>query len=168
MRGLKVYGSESQLMTALANLVENAVAYSRDAVPDRPAARVTITTAADADFVEVTVADEGIGIEARDLDRIFERFYRADKARSRATGGTGLGPRHRQAHRHQPRRRGGRAQPVGEGSTFTLRLPLRPPDAPLPLPASIEIAAGPAAAPPRPGVPRRKEPTSGPRARRRG
>jgi two-component system sensor histidine kinase SenX3 len=157
VRGLKVYGSESQLMTALANLVENAVAYSRDAVPDRPAPRVTITTAADGDFVEVTVADEGIGIEARDLDRIFERFYRADKARSRATGGTGLGLA---IVKHIATNHGGEVgvrSRVGEGSTFTLRLPLRPPDAPLPLPASIGLAAGPAAA----AAPSRGTPSKG-------
>jgi two-component system, OmpR family, sensor histidine kinase SenX3 len=150
-RGLKVYGSESQLMTALANLVENAVAYSRDAVPDTPAPKVTITASADDDVVMVSVTDEGIGIEPKDLDRIFERFYRADKARSRATGGTGLGLA---IVKHIATNHGGQVavrSRVGEGSTFTLRLPVRPPDAPLPLPASIELAAGAAAAAPTPG-----------------
>src|SRR5256714_4546898 len=69
-RGLTVYGSESQLVTAMTNLVENAIAYS-------PAdTSVTISTVAVADTVELAVVDQGIGIEPRDLDRIFERFYR--------------------------------------------------------------------------------------------
>jgi two-component system sensor histidine kinase SenX3 len=141
-RGLRAYGSESQLMTALANLVENAVAYSRDAVEEAPAPRVIIDARATDDHVEISVTDEGIGIEPKDLDRIFERFYRADKARSRATGGTGLGLA---IVKHIATNHGGLVSVrsrVGEGSTFTLRLPDRPPDAPLPLPASIELPAG--------------------------
>ncbi|MDT4988616.1 MAG: two-component system, OmpR family, sensor histidine kinase SenX3, partial [Micromonosporaceae bacterium] len=82
-RELVVFGSESQLVTALTNLVENAIAYSPEDT------RVTISTHVASDHVELRVVDQGIGIEPRDLDRIFERFYRADKARSRATGGTG-------------------------------------------------------------------------------
>ncbi|HWB35826.1 MAG TPA: ATP-binding protein [Rugosimonospora sp.] len=138
-KGLRAYGSESQLMTALANLVENAVAYSRDAVEDAPPPLVTIGTRLDDDHVEISVADQGIGIEHKDLDRIFERFYRADKARSRATGGTGLGLA---IVKHIATNHGGLVSvrsKVGEGSTFTLRLPARPPDAPLPLPASVEL-----------------------------
>ena len=73
--------------------------------------------------VEVMVADQGVGIPARDLDRIFERFYRVDKARSRETGGTGLGLSivRRVATNH-----GGEvlvSSQEGEGSTFVLRLP---------------------------------------------
>jgi two-component system sensor histidine kinase SenX3 len=140
-RGLRACGSESQLMTALANLVENAVAYSLDAVPDAPPPRVTIGAVLDECIVEITVTDEGIGIEPKDLDRIFERFYRADRARSRATGGTGLGLA---IVKHIATNHGGqvsvRSQP-GEGSTFTLRLPAVPLDAPPPLPASAELAA---------------------------
>jgi two-component system sensor histidine kinase SenX3 len=147
-RGLKVFGSESQLMTALANLVENAVVYSRDAVDEAPAPRVIIDAQLDDDTVELTVTDEGIGIEPKDLDRIFERFYRADKARSRATGGTGLGLA---IVKHIATNHGGqvsvRSRPA-EGSTFTLRLPARPPDAPLPLPLSVELAEEAAEAPP--------------------
>lgn len=138
-KGLRAYGSESQLMTALANLVENAVAYSRDATEDAPSPLVTIGTRLDDDTVEISVADQGIGIEHKDLDRIFERFYRADKARSRATGGTGLGLA---IVKHIATNHGGLVSvrsKVGEGSTFTLRLPARPPDAPLPLPASVEL-----------------------------
>jgi two-component system sensor histidine kinase SenX3 len=141
MRGLTVYGSESQLMTAVANLAENAVAYSPDAAEGRLSPRVTITARGDDEVVEIAVIDQGIGIEPKDLDRIFERFYRADKARSRATGGTGLGLA---IVKHIATNHGGQVEvvsTVGVGSTFTLRLPARPPDAALPLPLSIEIAA---------------------------
>jgi two-component system sensor histidine kinase SenX3 len=141
-RGLTAYGSESQLVTALANLAENAIAYSRDADGDAEPPRVVITAGGDDEFVELTVADEGIGIEPKDLDRIFERFYRADKARSRATGGTGLGLA---IVKHIATNHGGHVSvvsTVGVGSTFTLRLPARPPEAALPLPPSVVIAAG--------------------------
>jgi two-component system sensor histidine kinase SenX3 len=132
-RELTVYGSESQLVTAVTNLVENAVAYS----PEHT--RVTIDTSATADSVEIRVVDQGIGIEPRDLDRIFERFYRADRARSRATGGTGLGLA---IVKHIATNHAGRvdvSSTVGVGSTFTLRLPARPTEAALPLPQSVEI-----------------------------
>ena len=141
-RGLTAYGSESQLVTALANLAENAIAYSRDADGGPEPPRVVLTAHGDADFVDVAVADQGIGIEPKDLDRIFERFYRADKARSRATGGTGLGLA---IVKHIATNHGGHVDvvsTVGVGSTFTLRLPARPPEAALPLPPSVVIAAG--------------------------
>jgi two-component system, OmpR family, sensor histidine kinase SenX3 len=136
-RGLTVYGSDSQIATAVANLVENAIAYS----PERT--RVAITTRGDDEHVEIAVADQGIGIARYELDRIFERFYRADQARSRATGGTGLGLA---IVKHIATNHGGRvevASTLGGGSTFTLRLPARPPDAALPLhgPAEIETPA---------------------------
>jgi two-component system sensor histidine kinase SenX3 len=105
---------------------------------------VTITARGDEDAVEIAVVDRGIGIEPKDLDRIFERFYRADKARSRATGGTGLGLA---IVKHIATNHGGQvevASTVGVGSTFTLRLPSRPRDAALPLPGSVEIPAEPA------------------------
>ena len=137
-RELTVFGSESQLVTAVTNLVENAVAYSPEGT------RVTIGSRRHDDTVEIAVADQGIGIEPRDLDRIFERFYRADKARSRATGGTGLGLA---IVKHIATNHAGRVDvvsSVGAGSTFTLRLPGRPPDAALPLPPSVEIEPHPA------------------------
>jgi two-component system, OmpR family, sensor histidine kinase SenX3 len=119
-RGLTVYGSDAQLAAAVANLVENAVAYS-------PAgSEVLITIVDDGQWIEVKVIDHGIGIAAEDLDRIFERFYRADQARSRATGGTGLGLA---IVKHIATNHGGRVEVVstpGTGSTFTLRLPMRP------------------------------------------
>ncbi len=119
--GLTVLGDEDLLVTALRNLLENAVAYS----PDKT--RVDVSTRLSShDAVEISVADQGIGIPERDLERIFERFYRVDPARSRATGGTGLGLA---IVKHVTAAHGGKVTVVsteGAGSTFTLRLPLRP------------------------------------------
>jgi two-component system sensor histidine kinase SenX3 len=132
-RGLTVYGSEGQLVTAVANLVENAIAYSPEETT------VLISSKLANDLVEIAVEDQGIGIGPRDLDRIFERFYRADQARSRVTGGTGLGLA---IVRHIAVNHGGRvdvASTVGKGSTFIFRLPARPPEAALPLPPGVEI-----------------------------
>lgn len=137
-RGLTVYGSDSQIATAVANLVENAVAYSGEGT------QVTVTVDRDDDHVGIAVADQGIGIAPDEVDRIFERFYRADQARSRATGGTGLGLA---IVKHIATNHGGRvdvSSTLGGGSTFTLRLPASPPDEALPLPESVEIEAGPA------------------------
>ena len=78
----------------------------------------------DGRVVDITVADHGIGIPARDLERVFERFYRVDVARSRVTGGTGLGL---SIVRHVVANHDGEVMVdsrLGEGSTFTLRLPL--------------------------------------------
>jgi two-component system, OmpR family, sensor histidine kinase SenX3 len=119
--GLSVLGDEDLLVTALRNLLENAVAYS----PDKTRVDVS-TTQAGNDAVEISVADQGIGIPERDLERIFERFYRVDPARSRATGGTGLGLA---IVKHVTAAHGGKVTVVsseGAGSTFTLRLPYRP------------------------------------------
>lgn len=130
---LTVYGSDSQLATALANLVDNAVTYSPEG------SRVDIVCAAADDQVQISVIDRGIGIAARDLDRIFERFYRSDRARSRATGGTGLGLA---IVKHIATNHGGRVDVVstpGEGSTFTLRLPARPQDVVSGAPALDEV-----------------------------
>jgi two-component system sensor histidine kinase SenX3 len=116
--GLTVLGVESQLVTAVRNLLANAVAYS----PPLTRVVVAVALAAD-DIVEVTVTDQGIGIPANEIDRIFERFYRVDQARSRATGGTGLGL---SIVKHVTRNHGGDVSVwsvEGEGSTFTLRLP---------------------------------------------
>ncbi len=117
--GLTVYGDEDLLVNALRNLLENAVAYS----PEQTRVVVTTTRVKD-DVAEVSVADQGIGIPQRDLERIFERFYRVDPARSRATGGTGLGLA---IVKHVTAAHGGKVtvwSKVGEGSTFTLRLPI--------------------------------------------
>ncbi len=106
-----------QLVSALGNLVENAVKYSHDR------GSVQVRTRLDDRWVEVLVADHGVGIPERDLARIFERFYRVDKARSRRTGGTGLGLA---IVRHVATNHGGDIQVSsheGEGSTFAFRLP---------------------------------------------
>ena len=137
-RGLTVYGSDSQLATAVANLVENAITYSGEDTT----VRVTVTGTDE--HVEIAVADQGIGIAPNDVDRIFERFYRADQARSRATGGTGLGLA---IVKHIASNHGGRvdvSSTLGGGSTFTLRLPARPPDDLETTLASAGIEAGPA------------------------
>ena len=116
---LVVLGDEDLLVNALRNLLENAVAYS----PEKT--RVVVAThRAAGDVVEISVTDQGIGIPQRDLERIFERFYRVDPARSRATGGTGLGLA---IVKHVTAAHGGKVtvgSKVGEGSTFTLRLPI--------------------------------------------
>jgi two-component system sensor histidine kinase SenX3 len=114
-----VLGDEDLLVTALRNLLDNAVAYS----PERT--RVVVSASRNGTrTAQITVADQGIGIPERDLERIFERFYRVDPARSRATGGTGLGlaiVKHvMAAHR-------GKVtvwSQVGVGSTFTLQMPI--------------------------------------------
>ena len=114
---VRIRGDERQLVSAVGNLVENAVKYSG---PDDV---VQVRVRVDDNAVEIMVADQGIGIPARDLDRIFERFYRVDKARSRETGGTGLGL---SIVRHVATNHGGEvlvSSHEGEGSTFVLRIP---------------------------------------------
>jgi two-component system sensor histidine kinase SenX3 len=118
---LSVIGDRRQITSALSNLLDNAVKYS-DA-----GSSVEIGAALDDGLAAISVRDHGIGIPARDVERIFERFYRVDQARSRRTGGTGLGlaiVRH-VAHNHdgdvtvESR--------LGEGSVFTLALPAAAP-----------------------------------------
>ena len=116
-RGLTVRGSESQLITAVGNLIENAVHYSPEST------RVAVAVRRREGAVEITVTDQGMGIAEKDLERVFERFYRADPARSRATGGTGLGLA---IVKHVATNHGGEVSVwsvEGSGSTFTLRLP---------------------------------------------
>jgi two-component system sensor histidine kinase SenX3 len=116
---LMVLGDEDLLITALRNLLENAVAYS----PEKT--RVVVSASKDGhQYAQISVADQGIGIPERELERIFERFYRVDPARSRATGGTGLGLA---IVKHVVAAHGGRVtvwSREGVGSTFTLRLPV--------------------------------------------
>jgi two-component system sensor histidine kinase SenX3 len=116
----QVMGDEPLLVTAMGNLIDNAVAYS----PENTRVAVAIRSTEDA--VEVSVTDQGIGIAADDVDRIFERFYRVDPARSRATGGTGLGLA---IVKHIVTNHGGSIavwSTPGAGSTFTVRLPSAP------------------------------------------
>jgi len=117
---LTVVGDRRQLVSAVTNLLDNAVKYSE------PGSSIGVRARTDGTWVDVTVRDSGIGIPRRDLERIFERFYRVDRARSRETGGTGLGlaivrhvaSNHRGEVRVESRE--------GVGSTFTLRLPSGP------------------------------------------
>jgi two-component system phosphate regulon sensor histidine kinase PhoR len=114
---LVVKGERAALVQALGNLLDNALKYT-------PAGgTVTLRLRADGSRTLFEVEDTGIGIEPRDRERIFERFYRVDRARSRALGGTGLGLA---IVKHVAQRHGGRvavASVPGQGSVFTLSLP---------------------------------------------
>jgi two-component system sensor histidine kinase SenX3 len=117
---LSVVGDRRQLVSAVYNLLDNATKYSEAGSPVEVATRVV------GDAVEIDVRDHGVGIPARDLERIFERFYRVDRARSRETGGTGLGlaiVRHVAVNHAGDCRVSSRE---GEGSTFTLSFPAGP------------------------------------------
>lgn len=112
-----VYGDQDQLVTALRNLIDNAIRYS----PENT--RVGIGIRSKDGLVAVSVTDQGGGLSPEDQERVFERFYRVDAARSRHTGGTGLGL---SIVKHVVANHGGEvtlwSQP-GQGSTFTIRLP---------------------------------------------
>ena len=116
-----VSGDPVQLRSALVNLIDNAIKYSPGGAVVEVGARI------DGARVGMSVRDHGIGIPSRDLERIFERFYRVDRARSRDTGGSGLGLA---IVRHVAQAHGGDVvveSREGEGSTFTLQLPLASP-----------------------------------------
>jgi len=117
---LTLVGDRRQLVSALGNLVENAVKYSDED------SQVDVAAHSDAEFVDLIVRDRGMGIPQRDLERIFERFYRVDRGRSRETGGTGLGLA---IVRHVAANHGGSvsvSSQEGVGSTFVLHLPSGP------------------------------------------
>ena len=114
---LNVLGDRSQLLSGFSNLVDNAIKYSE------PGGIVSVSSSIVGQLVVVAITDHGNGISKQHQDRIFERFYRVDKARSRATGGTGLGL---SIVRHIVLEHGGSIDIVSEegiGSTFTIRLP---------------------------------------------
>jgi two-component system, OmpR family, sensor histidine kinase SenX3 len=114
---VRVSGSRGDLGLLVHNLLDNAIQYSPDGGEVRAVVRIRDERA------ELRVSDTGIGIPSRDLDRVFERFYRADPARSRATGGTGLGL---SIVRHVAESHGGDVSArsvLGAGSTFIVRLP---------------------------------------------
>ena len=113
-----VTGDRDQVTMAIHNLIENAINYSPDAT------RVAIAVNEVDGLCEISISDQGIGIPEKDLERIFERFYRVDAARSRITGGTGLGL---SIVKHVVTNHGGDISVwsvEGAGSTFTIRLPL--------------------------------------------
>jgi len=121
--GLEVRGDRTLLVTALANLIENAIAYS----PTDSA--VSVSRACRHGQVELSVTDRGIGIAPEHQERVFERFFRVDAARSRATGGTGLGlaiVKHVAANHNGQVRLWSRQD---TGSTFTVVLPAHDEDA---------------------------------------
>jgi two-component system sensor histidine kinase SenX3 len=114
----QILGDRSQVGMAINNLIENAINYSPDST------RVTVTSKINDQIVEIAVSDQGIGIPEKDLERIFERFYRVDPARSRMTGGTGLGL---SIVKHIANNHGGDVSlwsVENAGSTFTIRFPL--------------------------------------------
>ncbi len=115
--GFEVMGDRALLVTALTNLVSNAIAYSPKGTP------VSVSRTVRGDDVAIAVTDRGIGIAKEDQERVFERFFRVDKARSRATGGTGLGlaiVKHVAANHNGTIDLWSRP---GTGSTFTLQIP---------------------------------------------
>jgi signal transduction histidine kinase len=112
-----IEGDETQLASMFTNLVDNAVKYTP------PGGRIEVTGSSDGEEIQVQIADTGIGVPQEKLPRLFERFYRVDKARSKETGGTGLGL---SIVRHVAENHGGRVtveSAPGEGSTFTVYLP---------------------------------------------
>jgi two-component system sensor histidine kinase SenX3 len=115
--GAAVYGDEALLVVALHNLIANAIQYSPSP------SRVGIGVRNAGGVVEIAVTDQGVGIPEDDLDRVFERFFRIDPARSRNTGGSGLGL---SIVKHVAHNHGGEVRvwsQLGSGSTFTIRLP---------------------------------------------
>jgi two-component system sensor histidine kinase SenX3 len=116
-----VAGSSRDLGLLVRNLVQNAIQYTR------PGGAVAVELASSDGQVVLVVRDTGIGIPARERERVFERFYRVDRGRSRETGGTGLGL---SLVRHVTENHGGSVEletALGEGSTFRVRLPLEEP-----------------------------------------
>jgi len=123
-RGAFVRGDAQILIEAVGNLIANAIVYSPRG------SRVGVGVKIEGETLEVAVSDQGIGISESDRERIFERFYRADEARSRRTGGTGLGL---SIVKHATQRHGGEVRVwsrPSRGSTFTMVLPRI--DAPMP------------------------------------
>ena len=120
---IEVSGDRDRIMQVLLNLVENALRYSRDSGKIKLSAHID-----DGRKVEVSVRDYGLGIEAKELPHIWERFYRIDRSRDRKQGGTGLGlaivKEIIEAHGESIAVR----SVPGEGSTFSFTLPPVPPD----------------------------------------
>ncbi|PYV17886.1 MAG: PAS domain-containing sensor histidine kinase [Acidobacteria bacterium] len=117
--GGRVSGNRVRLEQAFINLLDNGIKFNR------PGGEVRVASRRDGDgLVRITVADTGIGIPSEHLPRIFERFYRVDRARSREVGGTGLGL---SIVKHVVERMGGSVSVesrLGQGSTFTILLPV--------------------------------------------
>ncbi len=119
--GIAVLGDRRQLASAVYNLLENAIKFSDAGSHVAVAVRISPDNPSE---VEIHVTDHGIGIPAKDLERIFERFYRVDISRSHKAGGTGLGL---SIVRHAISNHGGRIEVdsrEGQGSTFKIVLPI--------------------------------------------
>lgn len=120
--GLELEADPERLLQVFLNLVDNAIKYGR------PGGRVLVGgVSRDDDQVELWVSDDGPGIPSEARERVFERFYRVDKARSREQGGTGLGLA---IVKHIVQSHGGEVgveSELGRGTTFRLRLPARQP-----------------------------------------
>jgi two-component system phosphate regulon sensor histidine kinase PhoR len=117
---IELQADRSRLSTALGNLIDNAIRYNR------PDGTVRIEARVEGPHVVISVSDSGFGIRDEELPRIFERFYRVDKSRTRDSGGTGLGLA---IARHAVESQGGVlavTSKVGAGTTFTIRLPAGP------------------------------------------
>jgi two-component system, OmpR family, phosphate regulon sensor histidine kinase PhoR len=117
---VKVMTHELRLEQVFVNLLDNAVKFNR------PQGEVRVDVKSSGKSVCITIADTGIGIPSEDLPRIFERFYRADKARSREMGGTGLGL---SIVKHAVEQMGGTVSVnsrLGEGSSFTITIASAP------------------------------------------
>jgi two-component system phosphate regulon sensor histidine kinase PhoR len=115
---IHIQADRSRLGTALSNLIDNAIHYNKQR------GEIRIAAAAQNGTVRLSVTDTGNGIPSEELPRIFERFYRVDKARSRDSGGTGLGL---SIVKHAIESQGGSitvASKLGAGSTFTIQLPV--------------------------------------------
>ncbi|MEQ8716626.1 MAG: ATP-binding protein [Acidimicrobiales bacterium] len=130
---ITVIGDRRQLTSALFNLLDNAVKYTD------PGGSIGVRLRVGAETVELAVRDTGIGIPAKDLDRIFERFYRVDRARAGGTGGVGLGLA---IVRHVVTNHLGQLHVEsreGEGTTFTISLPLGPVESSVETPDHSEV-----------------------------
>jgi two-component system phosphate regulon sensor histidine kinase PhoR len=120
LEDVEVAGSRVRLEQALVNLLDNALKFNR------PGGEVRVTARQTDGYARISISDTGIGIPSEDLTRIFERFYRVDKARSREVGGTGLGL---SIVKHIVERMQGTIEVesrLGKGSTFIVQLPVTP------------------------------------------
>jgi two-component system phosphate regulon sensor histidine kinase PhoR len=116
--GQEVLGENESLEQLFTNLIDNALKYSPSGSAVRIVAELSVST------VKIQVIDQGIGIPVKEQARIFERFYRVDRARSREKGGTGLGL---SIVKHITELHGGKVTVEsieGKGSTFTVTLPI--------------------------------------------
>jgi len=116
---MEIYVDRGRLGTAVGNLIDNAIAYNRQS------GEIHVSCVEENNAFVLTIADTGEGIPGADLQRIFERFYRVDKARTRETGGTGLGL---SIVKHAVESQGGSitvSSKLGAGSQFSIRLPMR-------------------------------------------